>query len=188
MITVLCQQTTHDESINHNKHHHNSNMNNHHQNSKFKKYIFIDVGGNIADTVENFLKVGVKSSPIPIKDYDSIYVFEPNQEFHKLYDKFYNQSYQFTLIKAAAASVDGHLKFAGEGTGGSTLIVNSKNENKDTLKTLVPSIDFSKWLKRTVDIDDYVVCKVDVEGSEYEIVQQMFVDGTVCLCDRLAIE
>lgn len=54
MITVLCQQTTHDESINHNKHHHNSNMNNHHQNSKFKKYIFIDVGGNIADTVENF--------------------------------------------------------------------------------------------------------------------------------------
>jgi len=118
-------------------------MNNHHQKSKFKKYIFIDVGGNIADTVENFLKVGVKSSPIPSKDYDSIYVFEPNREFYKLYDKFYNQSYQFTLIKAAATSVDGHLKFAGEGTCGSTLIVNSKNENKDTFKTLVPSIDFS---------------------------------------------
>ena len=174
------------EEIHSGKHHANHHNNNHE--TKFKKYIFVDVGGNIGDTVQNFLEHNVRSSPIPSKEYDSIYVFEPNKDFHKLYERFYNQSYSFQLIKAAATSVDGYLNFAGDGIGGSTLVQNSNNDNQNTPKVLVPSVDFSKWLKKTVDIDDYVVCKIDAEGSEYEIIQQMFVDGTTCLCDRLAIE
>lgn len=146
------------------------------------------MGGNIADTVELFLEKGVHASPIPSKEYDSIYVFEPNEKFHPLYDKFRNQSYNFTLIKAAATSVDGNLNFAGDGIGGSTLVESSNNDKSDVSKVSVASVDFSGWLKRTVEIDDYVVCKMDAEGSEYEIVQKMFVDGTLCLCDRLAIE
>lgn len=52
----------------------------------------------------------------------------------------------------------------------------------------VKTIDLSGWLKRTVSPDDFVVCKIDAEGSEFEIVQRMVADGTLCLCDRLSIE
>lgn len=52
----------------------------------------------------------------------------------------------------------------------------------------VKAIDFSAWLAETVTLDDYVVCKVDAEGSEYELVQRLLADGTLCLCDRLAVE
>jgi FkbM family methyltransferase len=147
----------------------------------YRHYIFIDVGGNTGDTVERFLSDGIYGLPKPSHRFDAIYVFEPNNDFHHLYDKFKNQALNFTLIPSAATSVDGSLGFSGNAEGGSTI---SSRESEKT----VSSINFSRWLGETVKLDDYVVCKIDAEGSEFEIMQRMFADGTLCLCDRLAIE
>merc|ERR1712087_203985 len=35
---------------------------------------------------------------------------------------------------------------------------------------------------------DYLMCKIDIEGSEYDVLPQMMADGTLCLCDRLSVE
>ena len=35
---------------------------------------------------------------------------------------------------------------------------------------------------------DVVVCKIDAEGAEFDILRCIMTDGTLCLCDRLSIE
>jgi FkbM family methyltransferase len=52
----------------------------------------------------------------------------------------------------------------------------------------VKAIDFSEWLKQNVTADDYVVLKMDIEGSEYKVLRKMFDDGTIDLIDKLYIE
>lgn len=154
----------------------------HKDSNRYRNYVFIDVGGNIGDTMEKFLRHGVYGLPKPSYKFDHFYVFEPSPDFHHHYEKFKNKPYNFTLIPSAASSVDGVLYFAGNGEGGST-IISSTDAQKN-----VSSVDFSRWLNNHVILEDYVVCKIDAEGSEYEIIQRMFADGTLCLCDRLTIE
>ena len=146
------------------------------------RHVFVDVGGNVGDSVAAFINKGVPGVARAGQAFDAIYVFEPNPTFATRYDRYRNKNYMFDFIPAAAAARDGILTFAGADLGGSTLSKNSDHS------VSIRSVDFSAWLKRSVSLDDFVVCKIDAEGSEYEIVQQMFVDGTLCLCDRLSIE
>ncbi|KAK1860704.1 hypothetical protein I4F81_003292 [Pyropia yezoensis] len=52
----------------------------------------------------------------------------------------------------------------------------------------VPALDFSAWLSRTFAPDDYLLCKIDVEGSETAVLRKMLLDGTLCACNRLSVE
>jgi FkbM family methyltransferase len=151
-----------------------------------RKSIYIDVGGNIGDSVAAFLSVGIPLIAVPPSEFDSIYVFEPNEKFKDLYDPFRaSKPVNFTLFTAAAGDFDGFAKFSGEGLGGSIdkTLTNGDLEGK---KTHV--IDFSRWLGETVRMEDYVICKIDSEGAEYGIVRRLIADGNICLCDRLSIE
>lgn len=56
------------------------------------------------------------------------------------------------------------------------------------IKITVESFDFSKWLKDTIHPDDYVICKLDVEGAEYEVLKKCIKDGTIQLLDKLDAE
>jgi len=48
--------------------------------------------------------------------------------------------------------------------------------------------NFSQWLKATVEPEDHVVVKLDVEGAEFSIIPQMIREGTICLIDVLSLE
>ena len=37
----------------------------------------------------------------------------------------------------------------------------------------MPAIDFVDWLVRSVSPEDFVVLKLDIEGAEFEVVQEM---------------
>eukprot|EP00249_Psilotum_nudum_P021467 c28114_g2_i1 orf=439-2334(+) len=49
----------------------------------------------------------------------------------------------------------------------------------------VQALDFSEWLKKTVSVDNFVVVKMDVGGLEFELLQQLFETGAICLIDEL---
>eukprot|EP00997_Jenningsia_sp_PLL12_P001215 NODE_1193_length_1246_cov_57.934837_g971_i0.p1 GENE.NODE_1193_length_1246_cov_57.934837_g971_i0~~NODE_1193_length_1246_cov_57.934837_g971_i0.p1 ORF type:complete len:210 (+),score=41.84 NODE_1193_length_1246_cov_57.934837_g971_i0:596-1225(+) len=55
-------------------------------------------------------------------------------------------------------------------------------------KFSVPSIDFSDYLQRNVVSDDFVVCKMDIEGAEFQIVPKLLREGTIHLIDELHLE
>lgn len=74
------------------------------------------------------------------------------------------------------------MSFSGGGLGGALTSVS------DNASPPVRVYDFSKWLAATVALDDVVVCKIDAEGAEFDILRCIMTDGTLCLCDRLSIE
>ena len=151
--------------------------------SRGPRHIFIDVGGNVGDSVAAFLTLGVPGLAKSPKAFDDIIVFEPNPAFAKNYDRYRGKAFNFTFIPAAVAGNDGRMVFEGGGLGGALTTT-----ARETSGIGVPVLDFSKWLRANVGFDDTVVCKIDAEGSEFEIVQRMMADGTLCLCDRLTIE
>jgi FkbM family methyltransferase len=42
----------------------------------------------------------------------------------------------------------------------------------------VPCIDLSAWMRQRLSPDDFVVLKLDIEGSEYEVLERMLAEGT----------
>jgi FkbM family methyltransferase len=52
----------------------------------------------------------------------------------------------------------------------------------------VPAFDFAEWLKQTVSEQDYVVMKMDVEGTEFDLIPRLFDTGAICLIDELFLE
>jgi FkbM family methyltransferase len=52
----------------------------------------------------------------------------------------------------------------------------------------VPAFDFAQWLKQTVTEQDYVVMKMDVEGTEFDLIPRLFDTGAICLVDELFLE
>lgn len=56
------------------------------------------------------------------------------------------------------------------------------------VKVSAECIDFSSWLKDNIREDDYVICKIDIEGAEYEVLKKCIRDNTLKLIDRLDAE
>lgn len=52
----------------------------------------------------------------------------------------------------------------------------------------VESINLSKWIDDNFEKDDYIVLKMDIEGSEYTVLPKMIEDGTIKYVDNLIIE
>ncbi|XP_047066125.1 uncharacterized protein LOC124674130 [Lolium rigidum] len=52
----------------------------------------------------------------------------------------------------------------------------------------VPAFDFAEWLKQTVSEQDYVVMKMDVEGTEFDLIPRLFDTGAICLVDEVFLE
>lgn len=52
----------------------------------------------------------------------------------------------------------------------------------------VQAFDFAEWLKQTVSEQDYVVMKMDVEGTEFDLIPRLFDTGAICLVDEVFLE
>ena len=52
----------------------------------------------------------------------------------------------------------------------------------------VESIDISQWILDTFSKDDRIVMKMDIEGSEYEVLPKMIEDGSINYVNQLYIE
>jgi FkbM family methyltransferase len=176
-----------------------------------KKY-FLDCGTNLGQGLLQFIDKKI------IDDTFVIHCFEPNPhaiEFSK--NRFHQEKYKnYSLIFNEVAlwtedckknltieSFDGEYvcQHTGEHlgynlrSGGATNIMddewNKPNyiDDKDLDKSIqVNCIDFSNYLKKNFTKDDYVICKMDIEGAEYEVLGKLIDDGTINLIDEIYIE
>eukprot|EP00440_Ansanella_granifera_P007807 gb/GFBE01008447.1/.p1 GENE.gb/GFBE01008447.1/~~gb/GFBE01008447.1/.p1 ORF type:complete len:293 (+),score=33.65 gb/GFBE01008447.1/:1-879(+) len=156
--------------------------------------VYLDVGGFIGDTLEafferyeqNFKPSQFPGTPARPQDFDEVYVFEPNPNNYdgpnSRYKAIADKGHKYKLLKLAAFDKEGNLTFTGGGDGGS-LMANNK-QNGVTVKT----IDFSNWLRTNFEEEDFVMCKIDCEGSEFPIMRRLIADGSLCFCDRLSVE
>jgi hypothetical protein len=106
----------------------------------------------------------------------------------------------FTLVPAAAGGEAGWLSFYGPPEqlirGGArpdasrTLRVTLQDEDADhdRYRFTVPVVDVAGWMMATLADDDYVVAKMDIEGSEHALLGKLIAHGRLGLIDVLAFE
>ena len=41
------------------------------------------------------------------------------------------------------------------------------------------AVDFSQWIINNFNKNDYIICKMNIEGAEYDILEKMIEDGSI---------
>ena len=117
-----------------------------------------------------------------------IYAFEPEPRCFPHIEEVQKTTPNITHIKEAISTYDGiETWHVGNLTVSGTLR-KDKNWGLTGQKVMVKTLDFSKWLKENIKKDDYVFCTMDIEGSEYDVIKQLFTTGAINLIDKLYVE
>ena len=151
-----------------------------------KRKVFIDCGSNDGDTIRIFLK------KFPDSENYELFAFEPNEDLIKLGRKNYVNT--VVINKAVWTKNEDRKFYVGIKNGRSTNsrleeFTNGRNMGKFSSEPIVVQcIDFSAWIKDTFNIDDEIILKLDIEGSEYDVIEKMIEDGTIQYINQLYIE
>ena len=133
------------------------------------KKIFIDLGANNGSSVDLFLELFIDS-----REYE-IHSFECNPCMVEIYKKKYPS---YNIYNSAASTVYGKTNFY----IGDTSVNSSLREDKYTgmsnrKKIEVECVDISDFIMKSFSRDDTIIIKMDIEGSEYDILPKMLEDG-----------
>lgn len=148
--------------------------------------IYVDLGANVGDTIEQFLRVERDAT---------VYGFEPNPQLaNRLKRRFY-WGKNVTIYGKAAWDADGEMAMYLGHPLSSTLLTGKKRlsdypefDIDYSESVTVKTIDFSRWLTETVTLEDTVCVKMDIEGSEYRVLQKLLDSGAIALIDELRCE
>lgn len=135
--------------------------------------IFLDAGFYKGATLKWYLDQGI------VDDTWTVYAFEANRELDISPLPWIN------LIKKAVWIKDGRVKFHISGREDAAGIKDLTGHTEPKEIT-VPSIDFSKFVSELPEA--YIICSMDIEGSEYPVLEKMFKDGSIDRINELDIE
>ena len=153
--------------------------------------LFIDCGANVGQGF-NFFSKFFKGKNI------TFYLFEPNPNCHKFLKKITKNKNNVYLESSAVGISTGSMSFYGLGSSewgklslaGSLLkshnniAYKASEENKISVK----SIDFSNFLKQQKKKFDKIIVKMDIEGYEIELLNNLIMRKTFHLIDVLYVE
>lgn len=113
------------------------------------------------------------------------YAFECNNQYIKTLSK------NTIIIDKAVWIYDGFINFFINTTKptieGNSLYSDKITGNLDTSKPIkISCIDFSNWINQLSE-NEYCVIKMNIEGSEYDVLEKMFQDGTINKINELII-
>lgn len=91
--------------------------------------------------------------------------------------EFYDESEVGTFTSQASNVLSNRPEYCNE----RELIYNSS-------EILVESIDFSEYIKTVSDPEDYIVVKLDIEGSEFDVLDKLISDNTLKYINKIYIE
>ena len=153
---------------------------NHANASRCRRRVYIDVGARTFDSPNSGLKSMLKLYP-PLLRFDEFYAFEAVAGFYKLPPQIRLVS---ELIRLGMRPLDARSFFRRHFF--LQAFVGARNDPS----TSPPTIGFSDFLRTTLRLQpaDAVVVKMDVEGFEYGILNQLLDDETHVLVDELMLE
>lgn len=143
------------------------------------RHIFIDLGAGSGDDIKGFYSLGLQNKLA------EVYAFEANpQRTEGIKKRFPN----ITVYTAAAGTEDTVTKMY----LGKTLNTSSLNINKVTIEKNryieVEVIDLCRWMKENFDAQDYITMVMDIEGGEYELVDNLRETGLINWINEFYIE
>jgi FkbM family methyltransferase len=147
---------------------------------KIMRKVFIDCGAWTGDSVEVFRKY--------YKDYE-IFAFECHPDLKDNLKRM-SKDLGFNFVDKAVWIKDEKISlFLGKGSlTQSTTVFSSKKKYIDRDNPVeIYAIDFSKWILNMFDRDDYIVCKMNIEGAEYPVLDKMIKDDSIDYVNKLFI-
>ena len=159
-------------------------------NNNMGRKIFLDVGSNVGQTIEEVIK--------PIHKFDLVFGFEPMEECCDIINEKFKSDilkvYNFGFYKENCEKVMflNSPKFYGGNPdlGGSIYLdkVDRMNNVNDRVDKICHFKDVGEWFKNNIKEDDYVIMKLNVEGSECDIVERLIESGEYDKIDKLLID
>ena len=158
--------------------------------------IFVDCGFNAGEMLERFVKA-LPSFQFYGFEVNCQYFAESAAELQKRHPNILGLNF------SAVSDHDGTAKFhiAGQKRGilrgeATTILPDFREEEFiQERRYEVPAIDFSRWLKemvaRHMEADGskpFVAVKMDIEGAEYAVLEELVHDGTITLVSELMVE
>ncbi|KAJ1387575.1 S-adenosyl-L-methionine-dependent methyltransferase [Sesbania bispinosa] len=157
------------------------------------RYLYVDVGArSYGSSIGSWFR---KQYPKQNKNFH-VYAIEADKTFHKEY----GLKKGITLVPYAAwvknetltfeihRDPGEHVEVQGRGMGRIRPLQSSGEEGFDGEVEKIRGFDFADWLKNTVSKNDYVVMKMDVEGTEFDLIPRLFETGAICLVDEIFLE
>ncbi len=137
--------------------------------------IFLDCGFYAGTALTQYINAGI------VDETWTIYAFEPNPKI--TVDK--SMFPTFKLLKKAVWVEDGKVSFWLSNRHNASHVDDTSYSARDK-KIKVPAIDFSKFVSELPEA--YIICSMDIEGSEYKVLNKMLQDGTIEKINVLDIE
>ncbi|KVH94111.1 uncharacterized protein LOC112517874 [Cynara cardunculus var. scolymus] len=159
---------------------------------RFKtRYIYIDIGArNYGSSIGSWFKKQYPKQNKPFK----IFAIEADKQFHEEY----KSKKKITLLPYAAWVRNESLFFEinrepnnkneekGRGMGRVQSAQTSTTFMGDLNK--IQGFDFANWVKNSFRGKDFVVVKMDVEGTEFDLIRMLIETGAICLIDEMFLE
>ncbi|CAA0836244.1 methyltransferases [Striga hermonthica] len=157
------------------------------------RYIYVDVGArSYGSSIVSWFK---KRYPKQNKTFE-IFAIEADKTFYP----DYKNKKGVTLLPYAAWVKNESLFFEinedpghkevekGRGMGRIQPVQTSGGSKSSDNIDEIQGFDFAGWLKNTFSERDYVVMKMDVEGTEFDLIPRLFETGAICLIDEVFLE
>ena len=136
----------------------------------------------------NFFDIGAYTGRILSKTIDlleslgvtyKVYAFEPDPRAFEILYGVHGNNNKISLLKVACSDYRGVGKlYKSQKLGGNSLKATKHNVNpKESVSVQV--IKFSDWFKSNIKKDDFNIVKIDIEGSEYEVYEDIVSSGIV---------
>lgn len=161
------------------------------------RYVYVDVGArNYGSSIGSWFK---KVYPKQNKTFE-IYAIEADTAFHKEYELKKNVNllpyaawvrneslfFQINREPGGKKKKSSKEKTAGRGMGRIGVVQSSSKFVGSYDKIM--GFDFASWLKSTISNRDYVLVKMDVEGTEFHLIPRLIETGAICLIDEMFLE
>ncbi|XP_030505814.2 uncharacterized protein LOC115720774 [Cannabis sativa] len=160
-----------------------------------QRYVYVDVGArNYGSSIGNWF---LKHYPKQNKTFE-IYAIEADNTFHEDYKRkkgvillphaawIRNETLFFEISRDTSNRIGKQRRRRGGGMGRIQPVMPSTSYMQDLDK--IQGFDFANWLKNTVTQNDFVVVKMDVEGTEFYLIPKLIETGAICLIDELFLE
>ncbi|XP_044472638.1 uncharacterized protein LOC123201276 isoform X4 [Mangifera indica] len=158
------------------------------------RYVYVDVGArSYGSSIGSWFR---KQYPKQNRTFE-VYAIEADKTFHEEYKAkkkvkllplaawVRNETLSFEINRDLGKEV----KVKGRGMGRIQPVQTSLSDGGfDGEVDIIQGFDFADWLKKTVTEKDFVVMKMDVEGTEFDLIPRLFETGAICLIDEIFLE
>ena len=150
-----------------------------------KKY-FLDSGANIGQSAKAFTRNTPDAKDYKIVCFEASKKDKLKKKLKQVVKSLQKEGYDVEIINKVVHTCNGVIKFYDMGTESSS-IDKAKNGVNKTKKVKADCFDFSEYIFSLPE-DAYIEMKLDIEGSEYPVVDHLHSTGALAKISKVYIE